>query len=147
MWKEFKEFAVRGNAMDMAVGIVIGAAFGKIVTSFVNDILMPPIGVLLGRVDFNNLFVNLSDKSVVTLDEAKQAGVPIIKYGLFFNTILDFFIIALAVFLLVKQLNAMKRREEAPAPPPSTKDCPFCASSIPLKASRCPHCTSDLKAA
>jgi large conductance mechanosensitive channel len=145
MWKEFKEFAMKGNVVDMAVGIIIGAAFGKIVTSFVNDILMPPIGVLLGRVDFSNLFVNLSDKSVATIEEAKQAGTPIIKYGLFINTLLDFLIIAFAVFLLVKQINAMRRREEAPAP--ATKECPFCASTIPLKASRCPHCTSELKAA
>jgi large conductance mechanosensitive channel len=127
MVKEFKEFVMRGNVLDMAVGIVIGAAFGKIVSSFVNDILMPPIGMLLGKVDFSNLFINLTDKPLASLEEAKAAGAPIIKYGLFFNTILDFLIIAFAIFLVIKQVNALKRKEEA-APPrprsrPRRRDC------------------------
>ena len=146
MLKEFKEFAMKGNVLDMAVGIIIGAAFGKIVSSFVDDILMPPIGMLLGKVDFANLFINLSDKPVASLAEAKQIGAPVIKYGLFINTVLDFLLVAFAVFLLIKQVNAMSRKEEAPAPSPTTKDCPFCASSIPLKATRCPRCTSELRA-
>jgi len=147
MLKEFKEFAMKGNVVDMAVGIIIGAAFGKIVSSFVDDILMPPIGMLLGKVDFANLFINLSDKPVASLAEAKQAGAPVIKYGLFINTVLDFVLVAIAVFLLVKQVNAMTRKEEAPPAPPSTKACPFCTSSIPLKATRCPQCTSEIRAA
>jgi len=147
MLKEFKEFAMKGSVVDMAVGIVIGAAFGKIVSSFVEDIIMPPIGLLLGKVDFANLFINLSDKPVASLAEAKQAGIPVIRYGLFINTMLDFIIIAFAIFLVVKQINTLKR-QEAPSPlPPSTKECPFCASSIPLKAKRCPQCTSELRTA
>jgi large conductance mechanosensitive channel len=146
MFKEFKEFAMRGNVVDLAIGIIIGGAFGKIVSSFVSDILMPPIGLLLGKVDFSNLFIGLSDKTYTTLQEAKAAGAATINYGLFFNTVLDFLLVAFAVFLLVKQINRLKR-EEAPAPAaPTTKDCPFCLSSVPLKAIRCPHCTSELKA-
>jgi large conductance mechanosensitive channel len=118
MLKEFKEFVIRGNVLDMAVGIIIGAAFGKIVSSFVNDILMPPIGMLLGKVDFTNLFINLTDKPLASVAEANAAGAPIIKYGLFFNTVLDFLIIAVAIFLVIKQVNALKRREEAAPPPP-----------------------------
>jgi large conductance mechanosensitive channel len=145
MFKEFKEFAMRGNVVDLAIGIIIGGAFGKIVSSFVSDILMPPIGVLLGKVDFSNLFIGLSGKTYTTLQEAKAAGAATINYGLFFNTVLDFLIVAFAVFLLVKQINRLKR-EEQPAPAaPTTKDCPFCLSSVPLKAIRCPHCTSELK--
>ncbi len=144
MLKEFKEFAVKGNVMDMAVGIIIGAAFGKIVSSFVSDLLMPPIGLLLGKMDFSNLFVNLSGKPFATLAEAKAAGAPTLNYGLFFNTVLDFLIVAFAVFLVVRQINKLKR-EPAPAPAePTTKDCPFCASAIPIKAVRCPQCTSQL---
>jgi large conductance mechanosensitive channel len=146
MFKEFKEFAMRGNVVDLAIGIIIGGAFGKIVSSFVSDVLMPPIGLLLGKVDFSNLFIGLSDKTYTTLQEAKAAGAATINYGLFFNTVLDFLLVAFAVFLLVKQINRLKR-EEAPAPAaPTTKDCPFCLSSVPLKAIRCPHCTSELKA-
>ena len=145
MLKEFKEFAMRGNVMDMAIGIVIGAAFGKIVTSFVNDVLMPPLGLLMGNSDFSNKFLTLKGESLATLDAAKEAGSVTLNYGMFVNTIIDFVIIAFAIFIIVKQLNKMKKK---PAPaPPNTKDCPFCVSSIPLKAVRCPHCTSQLQAA
>ena len=143
MWKEFRDFAVRGNVIDLAVGIIIGAAFGKIVTSLVNDILMPPLGVILGKVDFSNLYINLSGKAYASLTEAKAAGAATINYGLFINNIIDFVIVAFAVFLLIRQVNKLTAK---PAPPaaPSTKDCPYCASAIPLKATRCPHCTSEL---
>jgi large conductance mechanosensitive channel len=144
MLKEFKEFAMRGNVLDMAVGIIIGAAFGKIITSFVADILMPPLGLLLGKVDFASLFLNISGTDYPTLAAAKAAGAATINYGVFLNTILDFLLVAFAVFLLVKQVNRMKR-EPAPAPvEPTAKDCPYCQSSIPIKAVRCPHCTSQL---
>jgi len=145
MLKEFKEFALRGNVVDMAVGIIIGTAFGKIITSMVNDILMPPIGVLLGKVDFSNLFVPLSDQQVESVAKAKEAGIPTINYGLFLNTILDFVIVAFVIFLVVRQMNKLKKTE--PAAPATTKDCPYCLSSIPLKATRCPNCTSELRAA
>ncbi|HOP40053.1 MAG TPA: large conductance mechanosensitive channel protein MscL [Geobacteraceae bacterium] len=145
MLKEFKEFAMRGNVVDMAVGIIIGAAFGKIVSSFVNDILMPPVGLLLGKMDFSNLFINLSGQEFLTLEEAKKAGAATINYGIFLNTVLDFAIVAFAVFLLIRQINRM-RREPEPAPAaPDTKECPFCLSKVPLKAVRCPNCTSELK--
>lgn len=147
MLREFKEFALRGNVLDMAVGIIIGAAFGSIVTSFVNDILMPPVGLLLGRVDFANLFINLSGTPYDTLAEAQAAGVATINYGLFINTVLDFVIVAFVVFLLIRQINRMTREQEAPPEEPTTKDCPYCLSSIPIKAVRCPHCTSELEAA
>jgi large conductance mechanosensitive channel len=142
MWKEFKEFIMRGNVMDMAVGIIIGAAFGKIITSFVNDVLMPPIGLLLGKVDFTNLFFTLSGESFATVAEAQKAGAVIIKYGLFINNVIDFVIVALAIFLVIRQINRMKRQ-----PAPEDKDCPFCFSAIPIKATRCPNCTSELKGA
>jgi len=144
MLKEFKEFAMRGNVLDMAVGIIIGAAFGKIVTSFVGDILMPPLGLILGKVDFSNLFINLSTKQYTTLSEAKAAGVATINYGVFINTVIDFIIVAFAIFLLVKQVNRFQRKKETP--PPATKECPYCISAVPLKARRCPHCTSELGA-
>ncbi len=144
MFKEFKEFAMRGNVLDMAVGIIIGAAFGKIITSFVGDVLMPPIGLLLGKVDFSNLFLNLSGTSYPSIAAAKAAGAATLNYGLFLNTVIDFLIVAFAIFLVVKQMNRLKRAE-APAPV-TTKDCPFCTSAIPLKAKRCPHCTSEIKA-
>jgi large conductance mechanosensitive channel len=144
--KEFKEFALRGSVVDMAVGIIIGAAFGKIVSSFVNDILMPPLGLLLGRVDFSNLFVNLSEQAHATLADAQAAGAPTLNYGSFINTVVDFLLVALAIFLLVRQVNRLRRQQEAPAAP-TTRDCPFCLSTIPLQAVRCPHCTSELKAA
>ena len=146
MFKEFKEFAMKGSVVDLAVGIVIGGAFGKIVSSFVSDVLMPPIGLLFGKVDFANLFISLSGKSFATLQEAKAAGAPTLNYGLFFNTILDFVIVAFAIFLMIRQINRLKR-EEAPAPAaPATKECTLCFSTIPIKATRCPQCTSDLKA-
>jgi large conductance mechanosensitive channel len=144
MLKEFKEFAMRGNVLDMAVGIIIGAAFGKIITSFVSDVLMPPIGLLLGKVDFSGLFINLSGQTFATLAEAKKAGVATINYGLFLNTVLDFLIVAFAIFLLIKQVNRLNR-QPAPAPAaPTTKDCPYCLSAIPIPAVRCAHCTSQL---
>lgn len=147
MFKEFKEFAMRGNVLDMAVGVIIGAAFGKIVNSFVADIMMPPLGLLLGQVDFSNLFINLSGKPLASLAEAKTAGAPTINYGLFINQVIDFVIVAFAIFLLIRQINAMRRRSEAPPAVPTTKSCLYCLSDIPLKATRCPHCTSELKAA
>jgi len=142
MLKEFKEFAMKGNVLDMAVGIIIGAAFGKIISSFVSDLLMPPIGLLLGNVDFSNLYINMSGKAFESLSEAKKAGAATLNYGVFLNTILDFVIVAFAIFLLVKQVNRM--RTPAPAAVPTNKDCPFCVSSIPIKATRCPNCTSQL---
>lgn len=142
MLKEFREFAVKGNVLDMAIGIVIGAAFGKIVTSFVSDVLMPPLGLMLGSVDFSNLFINMSGTAYATLAEAKAAGAPTLNYGLFINTVIDFTIVAFAIFLLVKQVNRM--RKPAPAAPVSTRECPMCTSLIPLKAKRCPQCTADI---
>lgn len=141
MLKDFKEFAMRGNVLDLAVGVIIGAAFGKIVTSFVNDMLMPPIGVLVGRVDFSNLFFSLRG-APNTIAEAKAAGLPTINYGLFINTCIDFLIVAFAVFLLVRQVN--KLMPKPAAAPSTTHECPFCFSAISLKATRCPHCTSQL---
>lgn len=145
MFKEFKEFVMRGNVMDMAVGIIIGAAFGKIVSSFVNDVLMPPIGKLLGGVDFTGLFITLGEGHYETLKAAKEAGVATLNYGMFLQTVIDFIIIAFAIFLMVKAVNKLKR-EPAPAPP-STKECPYCLTTIPLKATRCPACTSEIAAA
>lgn len=145
MWKEFKEFVLRGNVMDMAVGIILGAAFGKIVTSFVGDILMPPIGLILGHVDFSNLFIGLSSQHYDSLAAAKAAGAASVNYGLFLSTVIDFLIVAFVIFMLVKQVNKLKR--PVPVPVPSSRDCPFCLSSIPAKAARCAHCTSELKPA
>ena len=144
MFKEFKEFAVRGNVMDMAVGIVIGAAFGKIVSSFVNDVLMPPVGLLMGKVDFSNLFLNLGGGTFATLAEAQAAGAPTLRYGVFINTIIDFVIVAFAIFLVVQQMNRLKKQEPEEA---NSKECEYCATTIPLKARRCPSCTSELHAA
>src|SRR3989338_9166575 len=141
--REFKEFAVKGNAVDLAIGIIIGASFGKIVPSFVNDILMPPIGKLLGGFDFSNLFINLSGKAVASLAEAKAAGIATINYGVFLNTLIDFTIVAAAVFILVRQINRLKKEE--PAAAPATKECPYCLNAIPVNATRCGHCTSELK--
>lgn len=143
MLKEFKEFVMRGNVVDMAIGIIIGGAFGKIVSSFVSDVLMPPIGLLLGKVDFSNLFINLSGGSYPTLKAAKDAGAVTMNYGAFLNTVIDFLIVAFAIYLLIVQLNRFKREPEKL--PPTTKECPFCFSNIPLKASRCPQCTSTLE--
>jgi large conductance mechanosensitive channel len=143
MLKEFKEFAMRGNVVDLAVGIIIGSAFGKIISSLVSDIIMPPIGRLLGGVDFANLYLNLSGGSYDSLAAAKEAGAATINYGVFLNTMIDFIIVAFAIFLLVRAINKMKRQ---PAPAEvTTKDCPFCLSKVPLKATRCPFCTSELK--
>jgi large conductance mechanosensitive channel len=142
MLKEFKAFAMRGNVLDMAVGIIIGAAFGKIITSLVSDVLIPPLGRVLGKVDFSNLFFNISGTSYATLAEAKAAGAATINYGLFLNTVIDFLIVALVIFMLVRQVNRWNK--PAPAPAPTTKDCGFCYTAIPLKATRCPNCTSAL---
>ena len=142
IFNEFKEFAVKGNVIDMAVGIIIGAGFGKIVTSFVSDVLMPPFGLILGKVNFANLFIDLSGTHPESVDKAKAAGAATINYGLFLNTIIDFTIVAFVIFMLVRQINKLK----APAAA-STKDCPFCLSAVPLKATKCSHCTSELKAA
>lgn len=145
MLKEFKEFAMRGNVMDMAIGIILGAAFGKIVTSLVNDVVMPPIGLLLGGVDFTELYLNLGAGSYETLAAAQEAGAPTINYGLFMNAALDFLIVAFVIFLVVRQMNRLKRQQPEPEPTPSEKSCPFCATTIPLAANRCPHCTSELE--
>lgn len=142
MIKEFKEFVVKGNVLDMAVGIIIGASFGKVVTSFVNDVMMPPIGLLLGKVDFSNLFINMSGKSFESLTDAKKAGAATLNYGLFLNTTIDFLIVGFAIFILVRQVNRLKRQK--PAAAPVTRACPFCFTDIPVKATRCPQCTSTL---
>ena len=147
MWREFREFAMRGNVVDLAIGIIIGAAFGKIVTSLVNDIIMPPIGLVLGRVDFTNLFINLSGQPYASLTEAKAAGAPTINYGVFLNNVIDFVIVAFAIFLLVRFINRLNRQPQAAPAAPTTKECPFCVSSIPVRATRCPQCTSTLQAA
>lgn len=144
MIKEFKEFAVRGSVLDLAVGVIIGGAFGKIVSSLVDDVIMPPIGLILGKVDFANLFVNLSDKPVQSVAAAKAAGVPTINYGLFLNAVVSFLIVAFVVFLIIQQVNRIRRGDEKPAEA-TTKECPYCLSAIPLKARRCAHCTSDLE--
>ena len=150
MLKEFKEFAMRGNVVDMAVGIVIGAAFGTIVKSFVSDVLMPPIGMLLGGVDFSNLFavVKAGDPAgpYAALADAQAAGAVTVNYGMFINTVISFLIVAVAVFLVIKAINSMKREEEAPPEEPTTKECEFCFSEISIKATRCPACTSQISA-
>jgi large conductance mechanosensitive channel len=149
MFKDFKEFVMRGNVVDMAIGIVIGAAFGTIVKSFVDDVLMPPIGLLLGNVDFSNLFITLKEGvkaagPYASLAAAKAAGAVTLNWGTFINTIISFIIIAFAVFLVIKGINRMKRQREAQPAEPTTKECPFCFNTIPIQASRCPHCTSQL---
>jgi large conductance mechanosensitive channel len=148
MLQEFKKFAMRGNVVDMAVGIIIGGAFGTIVKSLVADVIMPPIGLLLGNVDFSQLFLVLSSGSApgpfATLAEAQAAGAVTINYGLFLNSVISFVIVAFAVFLLIKNINKLKRQEVAPAEEPTTHACPFCCSTISLKATRCPHCTSEI---
>lgn len=151
MLKEFKEFAMRGNVVDMAVGIIIGAAFGSIITSLVSDVLMSPIGLLLGKVDFSNLFLVLKEGAAsgpyASIVDAKKAGAVTINYGLFVNTIISFLIVAFAVFIMISNINKLRRKEEAPPAVPTTKDCSYCLSVIPVKATRCPHCTSELKGA
>jgi large conductance mechanosensitive channel len=151
MFKEFKEFAMRGNVVDMAVGIIIGGAFGTIVKSLVSDVIMPPIGLLLGGVDFSELFLVLKEGSTpspyVALAEAQAAGAVTINYGVFINSVISFIIVAFAVFMLIKSLNKLKREEEAPAVEPTEKECPYCFTNIPIKAIRCPHCTSEVEPA
>ncbi len=142
MIKEFKQFIMRGNVLDLAVGIIIGGAFGKIVSSLVDDIIMPPIGLLLGKVDFTNLFLSLDGKMYASLTAAKDAGAPTWNYGLFINTLINFLIVAFAIFLLIKQVNRFQKPE--PEKAPDTKDCPYCHTAIPINATRCPHCTSQL---
>jgi large conductance mechanosensitive channel len=144
MFKEFKEFAMRGNVMDLAIGVIIGAAFGGIVTSLVNDVIMPPIGLAMGGLDFKDYFVALRATDLRTYDVVKKAGVPVIAYGQFLTTVLNFLIVAFCIFLLVKQINRFNKPAAAPEAP-STKECPFCMSSIASKAMRCPHCTSSLE--
>jgi len=149
MFKEFREFAMRGNVMDMAVGIIIGAAFGTIVNSLVQDVIMPPIGLILGHVDFTNLFIVLKEGSkaagpYATVAAAKSAGAVTLNFGVFINTIISFVIVAFAVFILVRTMNRMRRQEAAP-PAPTTKECDYCFSQIPIRATRCPNCTSELK--
>jgi large conductance mechanosensitive channel len=145
MFKEFKEFIMRGNVLDLALAVIIGTAFGKIVTSFTNDVLMPPIGLLLGHVDFSNLFVNLSGQHYASLAEAQAAGAATLNYGIFINTVIDFLIIAFTVFFIIRSVNRLKKPAPAAAAP-ATKECPFCISAIPVKATRCPHCTAELRA-
>jgi len=148
MFKEFRDFAMRGSVLDMAVGIIIGAAFGTIVSSLVADVLMPPIGLLLGKVDFANLYVLLTAGAApgpyASLAAAQQAGAVTLNYGQFINKIISFLIVAFSLFLVIRSMNRMKKKAEAPAAAPTTKDCPFCATAIPIKAVRCPHCTSEL---
>jgi large conductance mechanosensitive channel len=150
MFKEFKEFAMRGNVVDMAVGIIIGAAFGTIVKSLVDDVIMPPIGLLLGNVDFSNLFILLKEGATagpyLALADAQEAGAVTINYGMFINTIISFVIVAFAVFLLIRNINKLKKEDEAPPEEPTTKDCPHCFSTIPIKATRCAFCTSEIGA-
>jgi large conductance mechanosensitive channel len=151
MFREFKEFAMRGNVVDMAVGIIIGAAFGTIVNSLVQDVIMPPIGLLLGNIDFSNFFAVLKEGRVAgpyaSVAAAKAAGAVTLNYGVFINTIISFVIVAFAVFLLIRTLNRLKRQEEAPPAAPTTKECSYCFSKIPIQATRCPNCTSELKTA
>jgi large conductance mechanosensitive channel len=144
MLKEFKQFAARGNVIDLAVGVIIGAAFGKVVTSLVSDVVMPPIGLIIGRVDFRNLYITLNGQQYASLAEAQKAGAPTINYGIFVNTIIEFLIVAFVVFLLVRQVNKWL---PAPAPAEPRRDCPFCATSIPVRARKCPFCTADLSGA
>ncbi len=143
MFKEFRDFAMRGNVIDLAVGVIIGAAFGKIVSSVVADVLMPVLGLILGKIDFSNLFITLNANHYDTLAQAKAAGAPTLNYGLFINNVIDFLIIAFALFMVVRQINRLAVK---PAPTPTTKPCPYCVSTIPLKATRCPNCTSQLEA-
>ena len=143
MIKEFKDFVMRGNVVDLAVAVIIGGAFGRIVTSFVEDVLMPPIGLALGNVDFANLFLNLSGKDYESVAAAKAAGAATLNYGIFFNHIINFLIIAFAIFVLIKQIN--RAQKPAPTPAPTTKDCPYCLSMVPLKATKCAYCTSQIQ--
>jgi len=143
MWKEFKEFAMRGSVIDLAVGIIIGAAFGAIISSLVKDIIMPPIGLLLGKINFADLYINLTNTTYPSLKAAQDAGAATINYGLFINSIVNFLLVAVALFFVIKGVNSMKR--PAPAAVPDTKECPYCLTKVPVKATRCPACTSELK--
>lgn len=151
MLKEFKEFAMKGNMVDMAVGIIIGAAFGAIIKSLVADVIMPPIGLLLGNVDFSNIFMIIKEGATAgpyaTLDAAKEAGAIVISWGVFINTLINFLIVAFVLFLVIRNMNRLKKKEEASPAEPTDKDCPFCFSKIPIKATRCGHCTSEVQAA
>ena len=147
MLKEFKEFAMRGNVLDMAVGIIIGAAFGQIVNSFVQDVMMPPIGRLVGHVDFSNLFISLTGQHYDTLAAAKAAGAATLNYGTFLNTVINFLIVAFAVFLLVREVNRLMPKPAPAAAPPPTRNCPYCLSAIPVQATKCAHCTSSIQPA
>jgi large conductance mechanosensitive channel len=148
MFKEFKTFIMRGNVLDLAVAVIIGGVFGKIISSLVNDILMPPVGLIMGKVDFSSLYLNLSGETYASLAEAQKAGAPVIKYGLFINTVIDFLIVSFVIFLVVHLANRLQRQQAAAAlAAPTTKECPFCLSIIPLKATRCSHCTSEMKTA
>ena len=143
MLKEFKEFIRRGNVIDLAVGFVMGAVFGKVASSFINDVVMPPVGLLLGKVDFSSLYINLSGQAFESLAKAKEAGAPVIAYGVFLNAVIEFLIVALAIFIVIRQINKLKSK---PAPAsPTTKECPYCFSTISIKATRCPDCTSEIK--
>lgn len=146
MLKEFREFALKGNVIDLAVGVIIGAAFGKITSSLVNDVIMPPLGFLLGRVDFSDMFINLSGQPVASIAEAKTAGVPVLAYGAFINTVLEFILIAFAIFIMVRQINRLRTAlgRNDPPPAPSEKSCPKCLSTIPIAATKCRACTADL---
>jgi len=144
MFKEFKEFTMRGNVIDLAVGVIIGGAFGKIVSSLVNDVIMPPIGMLLNGVNFSNLFLSLDGTKYASLADAQAAGAPTLNYGLFINNIIDFLIVAFVIFLMIRAINRVKKQPVPIAAEPTSKDCPFCSTSIPIQASRCPHCTSQL---
>ncbi len=145
MIKEFRDFAVKGNFLDLAVAFILGAAFGSVVTSLVKDVIMPPIGLVLGKLDFSNLFITLDGKAYASLKAAQDAGAPTLNYGLFITTVVNFLIIAFIMFLIVRAVNRMKQKPPV-STEPTTKDCPYCYSNIPIKATRCPHCTSDLKA-
>lgn len=150
MWKEFKEFAMKGNVVDLAIGVVIGGAFGKIVTSLVNDIIMPVVGSLVGKVDFSNLYINLSGQQFNSLQEAQAAGAATINYGLFLNNLINFLIIAFSIFIVIKQINKLKNftmKKEEVKIKATEKDCPYCYTKIDIKATRCPHCTSVLEEA
>ena len=147
MWREFRDFAVRGNVVDLAVGLILGAAFTTIVNSLVNDVIMPPIGALLGGIDFSNFFVPLKGGAYPSLAAAKAAGAPLVAYGAFVNTLINFLIVAFVIFLLVRTVNQLKKAPPAPEPVPTTTECPLCLSVIPLRATRCAHCTADLRAA
>ncbi len=142
MWNDFKKFAMKGNVLDLAIGVVIGAAFGKIVASLVKDILMPIVGRIVGNVDFSNLYINISGQKFASFAEAQAAGAATINYGLFINNVLDFFIIAFSIFIVIRQLERFKRKEEVKV---TTKKCSYCCTEIPIEASRCPNCTSELE--